>query len=211
MSNIKSLTHILPLAIILLGLVSYNFMNAQWTAAPANPPASNAAAPVNIGTASQVKNGALGVNGLSINSSYPTIAFVDPKVGSRLLYLQPSSNRFYFLGDRNGDGAVVWADDRPEALSIYLGATTSQDFTYVSNQVRAAQYCDAAGLNCFSAVAVAPSVANVDNITRHRLAIIFVRGPIRINITNHSNFLSTVHQFETTGRDEPHMQLWLEF
>lgn len=41
----------------------------SWTGPSGSPPNSNVSAPVNVGTASQVKNGALSVNGLSVYGS----------------------------------------------------------------------------------------------------------------------------------------------
>ena len=56
----KSLNTTLVLAIILVGLLAYNFMTADWTPPTANPPANNVAAPINVGATYQAKTGDLG-------------------------------------------------------------------------------------------------------------------------------------------------------
>ena len=50
-----SLTSITTLAIVLFSLLGYSFISAQWTPAPSNPPANNAAAPINVSATNQVK------------------------------------------------------------------------------------------------------------------------------------------------------------
>jgi hypothetical protein len=60
MSTIKHLTTLLPLTLILLGLLSYNFMSAQWTGPTASAPGNNATAPINISSNYQAKLGDLG-------------------------------------------------------------------------------------------------------------------------------------------------------
>lgn len=57
----RKLTHLLPLAIILLGLVGYNFIGAQvWTSPTSTAPTNNTEAPINIGADYQAKLGDLG-------------------------------------------------------------------------------------------------------------------------------------------------------
>lgn len=128
----------------------YSYLNAAttWTAPVGTPPANNVDAPINVGASNQIKNGSLGVNGLSINADYPTIAFLDPTPGSRLLYMQNHTNTFNLLGDRDADGLVVWANDQPQAFTVHLGQTTTEDYTYISNQARSAKYCNQDGSKC---------------------------------------------------------------
>jgi len=56
----KSLNTTLVLSIIFVGLLAYNFMTADWTPPPANPPANNVDAPINVGATYQAKTGDLG-------------------------------------------------------------------------------------------------------------------------------------------------------
>lgn len=53
-------TKLTVLAVLLLALVSLNSVFA-WTTAPSNPPSNNTSAPVNVGSGTQAKLGALGV------------------------------------------------------------------------------------------------------------------------------------------------------
>lgn len=50
-----SLKQIIPLSLALLTLLSYQFIGAQWSGAPATAPNSNVPAPVNVGAGDQVK------------------------------------------------------------------------------------------------------------------------------------------------------------
>lgn len=61
MSLTKSIFSISALGIILFSLVTYNFMNAAWTAPLGVPPTGNVDAPLNLGTSYQNKLGDLGV------------------------------------------------------------------------------------------------------------------------------------------------------
>ena len=56
----KSLNTTLVLSIILVGLLAYSFLKADWTPPPANPPANNVDAPINVGATYQAKTGDLG-------------------------------------------------------------------------------------------------------------------------------------------------------
>ena len=58
----KKNVQIVPLLIITLGLVTYNFMSAQWKGPTAAPPDSNTAAPINEGTTTQSKLGNFNAN-----------------------------------------------------------------------------------------------------------------------------------------------------
>lgn len=55
-----TLVKIIPLALILIGLMAYSFMQAQWVGPGQNPPADNVPAPINIGGDYQAKLGDLG-------------------------------------------------------------------------------------------------------------------------------------------------------
>lgn len=53
----KSYQSLLILSLVAIMLVSYNFMNAQWSAAPSNAPSNNTPAPINVGSTTQQKSG----------------------------------------------------------------------------------------------------------------------------------------------------------
>jgi hypothetical protein len=57
----NSLT-LIPLVVCFSLLTGYNFMNAQWSAAPASAPANNTPAPINVGPTTQTKSGNLMAN-----------------------------------------------------------------------------------------------------------------------------------------------------
>jgi hypothetical protein len=90
----QSFYKLLFLAVILVGLISYNFISAQWQAPTATAPNNNTSAPINISSSYQAK-----------------------------------------LGD--------------------LGAV----------RMRAGEYCDAAGLNCYTTTAMAGGSTGIASIT----------------------------------------------
>ena len=56
----QNLIKIIPLTIILCGLLTYSFMQAQWVGPSQNPPEENVSAPINVGSTYQAKLGDLG-------------------------------------------------------------------------------------------------------------------------------------------------------
>ncbi len=60
MSLKQQIATLIPLAIIVAGLLTYNFMSAQWQAPTATAPNNNAEAPINISANYQAKLGDLG-------------------------------------------------------------------------------------------------------------------------------------------------------
>ena len=60
MTITKQLIALVPLSLLLVGLVGYNFMSADWTNPTAVAPAENVSAPINIGSVYQAKLGDLG-------------------------------------------------------------------------------------------------------------------------------------------------------
>jgi hypothetical protein len=153
----KQFISILPLAIIVLGLLSYNFMNAQWTGPSATAPGANTAAPINEGTAPQTKNGVLGANNLAVFGSStfsgrpniqgtgPTITFTD--TDHRDFWTHVNSNIFYILADRNSDG--TWTGENPWPMELFAGSLPADDYVKFANSVHAVEYCDETGNNCF--------------------------------------------------------------
>ena len=61
----QKIRYVVALGIPLLALLSFTLVTA-WTGPTAPPPGNNVAAPINVGTTDQVKNGGLGVNSLAV-------------------------------------------------------------------------------------------------------------------------------------------------
>jgi hypothetical protein len=76
------------LGIPLIALLSFTLVTA-WTGPSASPPNGNVAAPVNVGTTDQVKNGGLGVNSLAV-------------FGNSLLGGSTGSNAYLNFGPTSG-------------------------------------------------------------------------------------------------------------
>lgn len=93
-------------AILIVGL---NYANAAWSGPTASAPDGNTPAPVNIGILSQIKNGGLGVNALSV-------------FGDGLFTGKATANRFCFT---NGVCVSSW----PEACAITQSSTPTATLT----------------------------------------------------------------------------------
>ncbi len=94
------ITKVALLTTILATVLVVNYIQA-WTSAPANPPSGNVTAPITVGSASQVKNGSLGVNALAVYGD------------TSLSNLTVTSGRVYF-----GDNQYLHGDNS-SALSWY--------------------------------------------------------------------------------------------
>ncbi len=73
----KNTLTLIPLIICFSLLTGYNFMAAQWTAAPASAPNNNTATPINVGTTTQAKNGNLAANVLAATTETRTNRYCD--------------------------------------------------------------------------------------------------------------------------------------
>src|SRR3982074_899579 len=51
---------------LIAGLVLSAFIATAWTGPSSSPPSGNVAAPINVGSTAQIKNGNIGVNGLAV-------------------------------------------------------------------------------------------------------------------------------------------------
>jgi hypothetical protein len=162
MRTYKTAMSLVTIIAVMVILVSYNFMSAAWTNPTATPPNNNTDAPVNIGASAQDKAGNFGASGLvafgnnvTVTNAAPQIAFDDTSTDNNTWWLHSnaysgSKGRIHFLYDRNNNGS--WdAGDYPTSMYIESGATAAEDYVYFSNQVRAGQYCDQNGANCFIA------------------------------------------------------------
>ena len=138
-----------------LALVA-NFAYGQWADPVQAPTGGNIAAPINTGSTLQVKDGALGVDQLSVfgsatvESNSPRIEFSDTDETD--WWIHTNSNRMYFINDRNDDGS--WAGESP--WPMYIDA--ANDYMSVSGQTRVGEYCDESGNNCFTAQDIADLV-----------------------------------------------------
>ena len=158
----------------------YSFMNAaSWTAPTGTPPADNVPAPINVGTITQEKEGTLGVNSLAVfgassftgvatfnnklisNSNSPALELIDASPGEKDWRIGvDGGDDLVVRADRNQNGD--WNDDGyPPPLFLRSGATSSEDFAVFSNKVRATEYCDENGANCFKASDVTPKTCQV--------------------------------------------------
>jgi hypothetical protein len=155
MSFIKPLNRTFALAIILLGLFTYNFINAQWVSPGNTPPTGNIAAPLNTNATSQIKTGALGTGPLSVTgnalltSGAPTLALDD--TDGRSFWLHNNSGFLYVLADRDGDKSTFEA---PYPLTLVTDNNSANDYALFSSKVLASEYCDRNGGNCSTAAQV---------------------------------------------------------
>ena len=139
-------------SLALLTSVSY----AQWQEPTDQPPQGNVPPPLHVSSESQTKIGNLVLGGLQSNSQLvvaapaPVIKLQDND--HRDWWLHADNDRLYLIADRNDDGR--WSGEDPWPLSFTLDTDLSDgradDWARVSNQVRANEYCDENGQNCWS-------------------------------------------------------------
>lgn len=151
------IVEVVSLGIILAGFAGYNFMFAD---APASPPANNVAAPLNTGSTPQSKSAGLDLGSLTvqggsifkttptISNTAPTLKFEDTTPDARDFWWRTDGDVMYLLADRNDDD--VWTGENPWPLAVKVGASSADDYAVFSNEVRATEYCDRQGNNCFS-------------------------------------------------------------
>ena len=65
----KTFQYTFSLSLLVFAIVLFAAASYSWTGPTGTAPANNVSAPINVGTASQVKSGALSVNGLSVYGS----------------------------------------------------------------------------------------------------------------------------------------------
>jgi len=68
-TSTKTFQYTFALSLSVFAIVLFAAASYSWTGPTGTAPASNVSAPINVGTASQVKSGALSVNGLSVYGS----------------------------------------------------------------------------------------------------------------------------------------------
>ena len=152
------------LTAILIISLTINYLQAAWTGPTATAPQNNTDAPINTGTATQNKDGTLGVDGLAVfgngvvDSYAPQIEFSDRN--NKDWWIHVNNDRFYLLADRDDNGS--YSGEGPWPIQMYAGANSSADWVQFSNQVRAAQFCDQNGDNCFTAADVGGGGGGLD-------------------------------------------------
>lgn len=157
----KQIKTIIPLFIALFTLVSYQFIGAAWTNAPANPPAANAETPLHTGAA-QSKSGALTTGNQGIISTSPTEGFLD--TNNRSWWIHVNNDNMYFVSDNDNNNVLQYPNDWPAAITIsadnairftdkyvfYNNGHFAGNWIQANNQMRSNSYCDINGANCFS-------------------------------------------------------------
>lgn len=149
-------------AVVIFGLMGYNFLSAAvWAPPTAAPASNNTETPVNIGTNDQIKNGGLGVDALSvvggdigITSAGPRLKMTNTTAGSMDWWLHNSATSFYLIADRNGNGNWNLPSESPWPMQVVASTSPAGDYARFSNAVRSPKYCDENGLNCFDAADV---------------------------------------------------------
>lgn len=138
----NSLSKIVILAVVLLCVLTVNYLQAEWTGPTKSAPNANVAAPINIGTDAQDKLGLLSSKGFAVIDWKPSLYLIDTTpdhrsyrilVDNGLLTINQKS------GNDIGSGNYAW----PAALEMNSNSAT------FANRVQADKYCDRNGENCF--------------------------------------------------------------
>lgn len=174
-------------------LVGMDYLHAAWTAPTNNPPSGNIATPVNTGSSSQVKTGALSLGALSVvgDSQFDgDIKFPFKNTSSNTMTewnmrANDGSGNFNIYLNSNGGSSPTYLSNgyalrvlfNPNQGSyIFKGSQTSgntgaavawQDIfkIFQNGSIGADQYCDVDGNNCTAAStnASAPQVGIINN------------------------------------------------
>jgi hypothetical protein len=128
--------HILRIiaVVVLCGLFSgYSFIKAAWNEPIAAPPGSNVDAPLNVGTAPQVKSGGLGVDTLAVYG----LAGLDS-----LTVSSTATMNQLVINDTTVNGT--------SSLNKVYASDVVSTGTAIINKLRVSQYCGVNGGNCVS-------------------------------------------------------------
>lgn len=153
--------HYILTGIAVFFLLSVHYLNAAWTEPSAEAPNNNVPAPINVGSDTQSKAGILNVDGLGVSgtttiSGDVTLSSVRPSLtfdetDYRPWWLNANAANFYFQVDRDGDDSYT-GERYPLVLRTdQAGTDHTGDFARFANAVRAEEYCDYNGGNCFTA------------------------------------------------------------
>lgn len=165
------------LAVILSGVLTVNYLYADWTAPTETAPGGNVAVPINTGAGAQTKSGDLDVDGMltavglgvtavtvsgetetqsqSIRDDMPSIIFKDTDSAQRRWMQRINNNTVSFIMDRDGD--TDFDDESQKPMLISGGSSMNDpddDFLRVANQVQANEYCDRSGNDCITPSAI---------------------------------------------------------
>ena len=105
----QKMRYVVALGIPLLALLSFTLVTA-WTGPTAAPPGNNVAAPINVGSVDQVKNGGLGVNALAV-------------FGNSLFGGSTGSNAYLNFGPTSGTNGYGFRDKDGTMQFKNLGET----------------------------------------------------------------------------------------
>ncbi len=159
MNSSKNIIYGLCVGIILVGFSSYSFIKAYdesvWFPPESGsvPPQNNVAAPLNVGSSTQTKIGSLGIgNTLGLFGDKPLVVYVNsdtavPRWVTAAVVETPGISTMKFLYDRDNNGSV-WNNSNA-ILELHAGGNGASDYAQFSNSIRANNYCDKNGDNCF--------------------------------------------------------------
>ncbi len=148
----------LSLTLILLAFFATSLLSA-WTGPTAAPPGNNVAAPINVGSTDQIKDGGLGVNALAV--------FGNQILSGSSLYLNFGANsgsEGYGIRDNGGvmeykDSGGTWTpfsslttEEEDEVTQLHNGTHDSGDCALAGGTLRAISggdyLCEFAGSSC---------------------------------------------------------------
>lgn len=158
----KTLTNsaikIVILSLVLVGVLTVNYLQAAWTGPTQSAPGANVAVPINTSNQDQDKAGLLQLQKLQIYDFRPTIILSDytDEVNNGLdWFIHVNKNRLQFDADEDNNGEL---NDWPAVLDL------NTHFSRFGNEVRAVGYCNEDGTKCLSFDPVEPEP--VDNTIR---------------------------------------------
>ena len=139
MSLIKSFSQLAPLVLIVVCLLSYNYMSAQWSGPTAAPPGSNKPAPINVGTSTdsiQTGTGSVLFNRFSASTAVWSPLYCDAVGGN---CFNPASTtepsmcpNKYFMTGISQTGDIVCAAASSTAPNCTTQSTTVSGCYYGS-------------------------------------------------------------------------------
>jgi hypothetical protein len=130
--------------------LSANLAYSAWNNPSVAPTGGNVPAPINVGSDAQVKSGQLGVSTLTLLATTPYLYLGD--TNNRDYMIRTWGDSFTIVADRNDDNVISGTDNTVRMFDAQAGSATdgSGDWFRVANQVRANEYCDRNGADCFT-------------------------------------------------------------
>ena len=125
---------ILTILVVTLFL-SYNFINAAWTAPSANPPTNNTEAPINVSTTSQMKNGRLNLRyGTNMATNTTAVMFQTNGAAVGNIFAASSQMRSNLYCNSVGQNC---SDANDIYTTIYSTSTEGSEAAFVTNRTNA--------------------------------------------------------------------------